>query len=115
MDDLDVGSIVMADLSIGSHPAIVLSTKDEIESRGIVLVVAISSNTTLSLTEDLIEVPSKLGMTKKCYVQCGTAETLPVNKVSSKKRKAWGTFLERVVRQAKIAADRAKKGESNGK
>jgi hypothetical protein len=49
VDTLDVGSIVSADLSIGKHPAIVLSTKDEIASTGTVFVVAISANTTLSL------------------------------------------------------------------
>ena len=109
MDNLDVGSIVSADLSIGPHPAIVLSTKEEIAANGTVFVVAISANTTLSLSEDLIEVPPGLGMKKKCFVQCGVVEVLPSSQVTPKGRKAWGTFLERVRKQVSIAADRAKK------
>ena len=104
-----MGSIVRASLSIGSHPAIVLNSKQEIEGTETVFVVAISSNTTLSLPEDLIEVPRGLGMKKKCFVQCGVVEMLPRNQVAPTGRKAWGAFLERVRKQVRIAADRAKK------
>ena len=46
---LDVGSVVSsAEFSFGRHPGIVLSTKEEIESSGMVLVVAISSNSSIS-------------------------------------------------------------------
>jgi mRNA-degrading endonuclease toxin of MazEF toxin-antitoxin module len=107
--NLTVGSIVRASLSIGSHPAIVLSTEQEIEDTGTVFVVAISSNTTLSLPEDLIEVTRGLGMKKKCFVQCGVVEMLPRNQVAPTGRKAWGTFLEQVRKQVRIATDRAKK------
>jgi len=54
MVDLDVGSIVVARLSIGSHSAIVLSPKEEIVSTETVVVVPISANTSLSLAEDLV-------------------------------------------------------------
>lgn len=109
MDKLDVGSIVSANLSFGRHPAIVLSTEKEIADSGVVSVVAISSNATISLPEDLIEVPRRLGMTKKCYVQCSIIEDLPISDVVTKGRKAFGPFLEQVLRQVKVAAERAKK------
>lgn len=109
MSKLDVGSIVSsAEFSFGRHPGIVLSTKEEIESSGMVLVVAISANTTIALPEDRIEVPSRLGMKKKCYVQCKEAETLPVGKVTPNGRKAWAPFLDQVQKQVRIAADREK-------
>ena len=109
MDNLDVGSIVLANLSIGSHPAIVLSTKEEIADSGMVFVVAVSANTTLSLPDDLIEVPPGLGMKKKCYVQCGIVEMLSVRNVTPKNKKAYGPFLEKVIRQVRVAADRGKR------
>jgi hypothetical protein len=109
VDDLDVGSIVSANLSIGRHPAIVLNTKEEIAASGTVFVVAISANTTLSLPEDLIKVPPRLGMKKKCFVQCGLVEMVRRNQVTPKGRKAWGPFLEQVRRQVIVAAERGKK------
>lgn len=109
MDNLDVGSIVIANLSIGPHPAIVLSTKEEIQADGMVRVVAISANETIAVAEDRIEVPPRLGMKKKCFVQCDVTETLPENQVTFKNRKAWGPFLEQVRKQVKAAVDRAKK------
>jgi mRNA-degrading endonuclease toxin of MazEF toxin-antitoxin module len=83
VDSFDIGSIVSANLSIGRHPALVLSTKEEIASTGMVLVVAISANTTLSLPEDLIPVPPGLGMKKKCYVQCGVREMIAADEITS--------------------------------
>lgn len=106
VNTLGVGSLVNAELSIGKHPAIVLSVTDES-----VVVVAISANSTLSNPEDMIEVPHKgLGLTKKCYVHCGVVELLPRDKVTSRNRKAWGPFLASVLKQVQIAADRVKKG-----
>lgn len=104
MYKLDLGSIVSAPLSIGRHPAIVLSTKKEIASSGNVSVVAISKNTTISLPEDRIPVPG-LGL-NKCFVQCDVTETIPANQVTLRPRKAYGPFLESVLRQVKIARDR---------
>ncbi len=104
VDDLDVGSIVLANLSIGKHPAIVLSTKGEIQDDGWVL-----ADGTISLAEDRIKVPAKLGMSKECFVQCDVVETLSRNKVTSKHRKAYGPFLEQVRKQVKAAIERAKK------
>ena len=109
MANLDVGSIVEAELSFGRHPAIVLSAQKEIASSGKVFVVAISANTTISLPEDLIEVPRGLGMKKKCYVQCKETELVPIDKVTPNGRKAWGIFLEQVHKQVRTAAGRAKK------
>jgi mRNA-degrading endonuclease toxin of MazEF toxin-antitoxin module len=113
VDKLGLGSIVMAELSIGRHPAIVLSTEEEIASSGMVLVVAISANTTISRPEDMIEVPARLGMKKKCFVQCAVQEMLSRDQVTSKHRTAFGRFLEDVKKQAKIARDAAKKPTSD--
>ena len=74
--DLDQGCLVDAEMSCGRHPAIVLSTKEEIENDGLVRVVLISANTTIALPEDRIKVPRGLGMKKPCYVQCTKLETL---------------------------------------
>ena len=109
MDILDEGSIVSAELSFGRHPAIVLSTKKEIEDTGLVHVVAISANKTISRPDDLISVPRRLGMTKKCYVQCGETEVLDVSQVTLKPYRAYGPFLESVKKQVEIASERAKK------
>jgi mRNA-degrading endonuclease toxin of MazEF toxin-antitoxin module len=108
VDNLDSGSLVDADLSIGRHPAIVLSTKEEIAASGLALVVAISKNCTISLPEDRIEVPHRLGMKKKCYVQCDVIEILKANTLISRQRRAWGPFLESVKRQVRIADERKK-------
>jgi hypothetical protein len=106
--DLDVGSIVSANMSIGNHPAIVLSSKEEIAVSGEVFVVAISANDKISDPDDLIKVPNGLGMKKKCYVQCGETQVLPVNQVKSLNHKAWGQFLVDVRKQVKVAMDRRK-------
>jgi hypothetical protein len=108
VDDLDVGSVVDALMSIGRHPAIVLSTKEEIQTDEMVRLVCISSNSTISLPEDLIEVPRGLGMKKKCYVQCAKLETVHRNQVSPRNRKAFGVFLNKVLSQVNVAIERAK-------
>jgi hypothetical protein len=108
--ELGVGSLVDVKLSIRRHPAIVLSTAEEIAESGMVLIVAISSNTTISLPEDRIAVPSRgLGMKKKCFEQCGVVERVSENQVKPLGKKAYGPFLETVLKQVQVARDRAKK------
>lgn len=109
MDKLELGRMVVANFTIGRHPGIVLSTKEEIEDSGMVFVVAISANKSISHKGDLIEVPSGLGTTKECFVQCGVTELLRVSEVTAKSKKAYGPFLEKVQKQVRAACDRAKK------
>jgi mRNA-degrading endonuclease toxin of MazEF toxin-antitoxin module len=109
VDDIDERSLVNAEFSIGLHPAIVLSTKEEIEADGMVRVVGISANTTISLPEDRIPVPPGLGLHKKCYVQCEVLETLPLSKVKSRHRKVWGAFYQDIQKQVKVVIERRKK------
>jgi hypothetical protein len=74
-----------------------------------VLVVAISANTTISHQEDRIEVPSRgLGMKKKCFVQCDVVERVSENQVKHLGKKVWGTFLDDVQKKVRAAMDRAK-------
>jgi hypothetical protein len=113
VENLDEGSIVNASLSIGKHPAIVLSTREEIDSSGLVFVVAISANDTISLPEDLIEVPKRLGMKKKCYVQCDFVEKVGVNNITPTTRRAWGPFLELVKTKVKAAKERKDRAEKS--
>ena len=109
MDNLSEGSLVNAELSIGRHPAIVLSTEEEIKTDGKVRVVGISSNTTISLPEDRIAIPPGLNLPKKCYVQCEVLETLHLREVESRHRKAFGPFFEKVKKQVKAVVERRKK------
>lgn len=109
MEDIGERSLVNADLSIGRHPAIVLSTNEEIEADEMVRVVGISSNTTISRLEDRIEVPAGLGLPKKCYVQCDVLETLSMRNVTSRGRKVHGPFYEKVMKQVNAVIERRKK------
>lgn len=107
MDEFCEGRMVIADFQkAGRHPGIILNTKEEIDASGMALVVLISANTTRSLLEDLIEVPKRLGLTKKCFVHFAEVELLPKQKIEPKSRKAWGPFLKSVQHQARIAKER---------
>lgn len=112
MDSFDVGSLVNANFSIGRHPGIVLSTKEEIAATGVAQVVAISENNTISHPDDLIEVPRMLGMRKKCYVQCGESEMIDVTTLQPRNKRAWGVFLNEVVRRTRAAYERKKSTQS---
>jgi mRNA-degrading endonuclease toxin of MazEF toxin-antitoxin module len=105
VDDLDVGRIVIANMLGKSRPAIVLSTKEEIESTDDVHVVPISGDKDISRREDLVRVPHRgLGMKKECYVQCSESRVIPANQViEAKPFTARGPFLVEV--QAKVRAD----------
>jgi mRNA-degrading endonuclease toxin of MazEF toxin-antitoxin module len=106
--DLDVGSVVNAELDINWHPAIVLSSKKEIEENERVFVVAISNNENISPDEDRIKVPRGLDVTG--HVQCDVTQSLPLRKIRPRKtqRRARGPFLAQVQKQVRAADDRKK-------
>ena len=112
MRDLDRGRIIQADFldssgnrSAGRHSGIVLNTKQEIESSGVLEVAVISSNDKLALPEDMVEVPRMVlpNKKKRCWVICSWYQQLDVNgDFDIGQRKAFGPFLAEVV--AKVRA-----------